>query len=154
ATFLLALGEGLWFRFAPRYLEALGATARVIGAWASLQDLLDSAWQIPGGLMADHLGRKKTLLVLTGVTMLGLLVFLAPWWPIVLVGLVLYMANQAYAQPATFAVIGDALPKANRAMGFVVQSVLKRLPILLGVPAAGYLITDRLGVVGGVRAGL
>ena len=22
ATFLLALGEGLWFRFAPRYLEA------------------------------------------------------------------------------------------------------------------------------------
>src|SRR5204862_452253 len=68
--------------------------------------------------------------------------------------LVLYMANQAYAQPATFAVIGDALPNENRAMGFVVQSAFKRLPILLGVPAAGYVITGRLGIVGGVRAGL
>src|SRR5438034_6520150 len=154
ATFLLALGEGLWFRFAPRYLDALGASALIIGLWGSLQDLLDSAWQIPGGILADRIGRKRTLLLLTGLTMIGLLVFLIPYWPVLLLGLVLYMANQAYAQPATFAVIGDALPKENRAMGFVVHSAFKRLPILLGVPAAGYLITDRLGVVGGVRAGL
>ena len=154
ATFLLALGEGLWFRFAPRYLDALGASAMIIGLWGSLQDLLDSAWQIPGGILADRIGRKRTLLLLTSLTMIGLLVFLIPYWPVVLLGLVLYMANQAYAQPATFAVIGDALPKENRAMGFVVQSAFKRLPILLGVPAAGYVITGRLGIVGGVRAGL
>ena len=140
ATFLLALGEGLWFRFAPRYLDALGASALIIGLWGSLQDLLDSAWQIPGGILADRIGRKRTLLLLTGLTMIGLLVFLIPYWPVVLLGLVLYMANQAYAQPATFAVIGDALPKENRAMGFVVQSAFKRLPILVGVPAAGYVM--------------
>lgn len=154
ATFLLTLGDSLWFRYAPRYLEALGASVIVIGLWGSLSDFLDAAWQYPGGLLADRAGRKRALLVLTGLSLLGILVFLVPYWPVVLFGLAFYMAEKAYAQPATFAVIADALPKERRAMGFVVQSVLKRVPILVGAPLAGYLITAQLGVVNGVRAGL
>ncbi|MHB8605730.1 MAG: hypothetical protein ACYDCK_10800, partial [Thermoplasmatota archaeon] len=92
ATFLLALGESLWFRFAPRYLEALGASAIVIGAWASLSDFLDASWQYPGGALADRIGRKGALLALTGLSLAGIALFLVPSWPIVLVGLVCYMA--------------------------------------------------------------
>ncbi|MHB8606616.1 MAG: MFS transporter, partial [Thermoplasmatota archaeon] len=46
------------------------------------------------------------------------------------------------------------LSRERRAMGFVVQSVLKRVPLLVGVPFSGWLITTRLGIVDGVRVGL
>lgn len=153
-TFLLTLGHGLWWGFAPRYLEALGATAVVVGLWGSLTDALDAAWQYPGGALADRIGRKNTLLALTALSAVGILLFLVPAWPVVLAGLVLYMATMAYAQPATFAVIGDALPRERRAMGFVVQSTLKRVPLLIAPPIAGFVITVHLGVLDGVRAGL
>lgn len=154
ATFLLALGESLWFRFAPRYLEALGASVVVIGLWGSLTDFLDAAWQYPGGALADRVGRRGALLVLTGFGLLGLALFVVPWWPVVLVGLVFYMANTAYAQPATFAVIGDSLQRERRAVGFAIQSIMKRVPLIVGAPIAGLLITVYFGVVEGVRAGL
>ncbi len=154
ATFLLTFGHHLWFQFAPRYLEALGASILIIGLWGSLIDLLDAAWQYPGGALVDRIGLKRALLALTGLSLLGILLFLSSSVPVVLAGLVFYMASMAYAQPATFAVIGDALPPERRSMGFVVQSVLKRVPALAAPPVAGYLITERFGVLTGVRVAL
>jgi MFS family permease len=63
------------------------------------------------------------------------------------------MAWSSLALPATFAVIAESLPPARRAMGFTVQSILKRLPIVLAPPLGGLLI-GRVGLVAGVRAGL
>jgi len=42
AMFLLALGENLWKRFLPKYLEALGAA---IGFFGTCQDFLDGIYQ-------------------------------------------------------------------------------------------------------------
>lgn len=154
ATFLLAFAEGLWLRYMPRYLDALGAGALVVGLWGTLGDGLEAAWQYPGGALADRWGRKATLLALTALSLVGLALFLAPSWPVVLAGLLFYTASTAYAQPATFAVIADALPRERRARGFVLQSVLKRGPLLVAPPLGGFLISERLGVLGGVRASL
>ena len=41
ATFLLALGENLWKRFLPKYLESLGAPITAIGLFGTCEDLLD-----------------------------------------------------------------------------------------------------------------
>ena len=60
------------------------------------------------------------------------------------------MAWKAGAFPVTFAVIGDALPQGRRAMAFSVQSVLVRLPRVIGAPLGGLLIAS-FGVVTGVR---
>jgi MFS family permease len=57
------------------------------------------------------------------------------------------------ASPAIFAVIGDSLPKEKRAMGFTVQSILRRVPIIVAPIAGGFLIA-RMGVIPGVRTGL
>ena len=54
---------------------------------------------------------------------------------------------------AIFAVLGDNLPSSQRATGFGVQSILKRIPIILAPPLGGWLI-GRLGFLDGVRAGL
>jgi MFS family permease len=77
----------------------------------------------------------------------------APSWPWILLGTVLVTAWSSLTLPAIFAVIGDHLPPARRAMGFGVQSILKRVPIILAPPLGGALIAW-LGFAGGLRAGL
>ncbi|PYS59641.1 MAG: hypothetical protein DMF76_15920 [Acidobacteria bacterium] len=63
------------------------------------------------------------------------------------------MAWQSMASPAIFAVIGDALPKEKRAMGFSIQSILKRVPIVIAPVIGGIVIASR-GIVSGVHLGL
>jgi MFS family permease len=57
------------------------------------------------------------------------------------------------ASPAIFAVIGDALPQERRAMGFTLQSILKRVPIVIAPIIGGAMIAS-LGIVKGVHAGI
>jgi MFS family permease len=55
------------------------------------------------------------------------------------------------ASPTLFAVVGDALPKQRRAIGFTVQSILRRVPIVIA-PIAGGLILARVGFARGMQA--
>src|SRR5437763_1680404 len=55
--------------------------------------------------------------------------------------------------PPIFAVIGDALPPHKRAMGFSVQSILKRVPIVIAPLVGGWLIA-KYGIRAGIRIGL
>jgi MFS family permease len=63
------------------------------------------------------------------------------------------MAWQSMASPAIFAIIGDSLPPERRAMGFTVQSILKRVPIVFA-PLIGGLLIAKLGLLEGIRSGL
>ena len=71
----------------------------------------------------------------------------------VFVGLALSLAWHSMASPAIFAVIGDSLPRERRAMGFTLQSILKRVPIVIAPIIGGALIASR-GVLSGVHIGL
>jgi MFS family permease len=154
ATFLLALGENLWKRFVPKYLEALGAPVAVVGLFGSVQDLLDGVYQYPGGWIGDRFGRRRALLVFVFLAGLGYaLYWSAPTWPFVFLGLVFVMAWSSMASPTLFAVIGDALPRERRAIGFTVQSIVRRIPIAVA-PTLGGLAIAAYGLVGGVRLGL
>jgi MFS family permease len=152
--FTMALGEHLWRRFIPKYLESLGAPVVAVGLYGSTQDLLDGLYQYPGGWFADRHGRRRALLVFVGLAAIGYgIIAAAPAWPIVLVGLVFMLAWSSMASPALFAVVGDALPRERRAMGFSVQSILRRVPIAIA-PVLGGMLIARLGVLRGVRTGL
>jgi MFS family permease len=154
ATFLLALGENLWKRFLPKYLEALGAPVTAIGLFGTCQDFLDGISQYPGGWIGDRYGRRRALLLFVTLAMVGYgLYWWAPAWPVVFVGLVFAVAWSSMASPTLFAVIGDALPRERRAMGFTVQSILRRLPIAIA-PALGGVAIAAYGVIDGVRLGL
>src|ERR1051326_1655333 len=154
AVFLLALGENLWKRFLPKYLEALGAPVAAIGVFGSCQDLLDGIYQYPGGWIGDRFGRRRALRLFVALATVGyILYWLAPSWPFVFAGLLFVMAWSSMASPTLFAVIGDALPKERRAMGFTVQSILRRVPIAIA-PALGGLAIARYGVVSGTKLGL
>ena len=154
AVFLLALGENLWKRFIPKYLEALGAPVTVIGFFGTCQDFLDGVYQYPGGWIGDRYGRRRALVFFVVLAMLGYgLYWWAPTWPFVFAGLVFVMAWSSMASPTLFAVVGDALPKERRALGFTVQSILRRIPIAVA-PALGGMAIAAYGVVDGVHLGL
>jgi len=154
AVFLLGFGEELWKKFLPKYLEALGASVPIIGLFGTAEDFLDAVYQYPGGWIADRFGRRTALLLFLGLAVIGYLVYLFghAWW-FAFVGLAFAMAWQSMASPAIFAVIGDALPPEKRALGFSVQSILKRVPIVIAPVIGGWLIATR-GIIKGVQLGL
>lgn len=154
AMFAMALGEQMWRRFLPKYLETLGAPIVAIGAYGTAEDFLDGIYQYPGGWIADHYGRRRALLLFVGLAAIGYaIIAVAPLWPVVVLGLVFTMAWTSMASPSLFAVIGDALPKDRRAMGFSLQAILRRLPIVVA-PTIGGLLIAAWGIRTGVRAGL
>jgi len=154
AVFILGLGEELWKKFLPKYLEALGAGTAVIGLFGTAQDFFDAIYQYPGGWLADRFGRRRAFVIFVALASAGYVVYLlSPSWPFVFAGLALAMAWQSMASPAIFAIIGDALPRERRAMGFTLQSILKRVPIVIAPLAGGVLIAS-LGVVKGVHVAL
>ncbi|HEV2856101.1 MAG TPA: MFS transporter [Thermoanaerobaculia bacterium] len=155
AMFLvLGMGEELWSRFIPKYLEMLGAGAWAVALYGTLKDLLDAVYPYPGGWLADRVGRRSSLMLFAGLAIGGYALYMvAPSWPWLLAGTVLVMAWSSLTLPAIFAVIGDHLPPTRRAMGFGVQSTLKRVPIILAPPLGGALIAS-LGLAGGIRTGL
>src|SRR5690242_1540121 len=154
AVFILGLGEELWKKFLPKYLEALGASTGTIGLFGTAEDFFDAVYQYPGGWIADRFGRRRAFLLFVALASMGYLVYLLSLsWPFVFLGLALVMAWQSMASPAIFAIIGDALPRERRAMGFTLQSILKRVPIVIA-PIAGGLLISSLGVVKGVHIAL
>jgi MFS family permease len=154
AFFLLGLGEELWNKFLPKYLESLGAGPGVIGVFGTAKDFVDAVYQYPGGWLADRFGRRRAFLTFITIAAAGYLIYLlSPSWPFVFVGLAFAMAWHSMASPAIFAVIGDALPKKRRAMGFTLQSMLKRVPVVISPLVGGAMIAS-LGISAGVKTGL
>ena len=154
AVFLLGLGEELWKKFVPKLLEALGASTPIVGLYGTAEDFFDAIYQYPGGWLADHLGRRRALLIFVSLAAIGYLIYLAsPSWPFLFIGLAFVMTWQSMASPAIFAVIADSLPRSRRAMGFSLQSILKRVPIVIA-PLVGAALIARMGVVGGVHLAL
>ena len=154
AVFLLGFGEELWKKFLPKYLEALGASTPVIGLFGTAEDFCDAVYQYPGGWIADRFGRRRALFFFLSLACAGYLVYLfGPSWPFAFLGLALVMGWQSMASPAIFAVIGDSLPKERRAMGFTIQSILKRVPVVIA-PIVGGVIIASQGIVSGVHLGL
>ena len=150
SLFVLAAGEELWLAYMPAYLTALGASGLIVGLYGSSRDLLDSLYQYPGGWMADRLGRRKAFLIFVTLACVGYLIFLfTSSWIFVFVGLAFAMAWSSMASPAIFAVIGDSLPRERRAIGFTVQSILKRVPVVIAPVIGGSLILA-LGIIPGV----
>jgi MFS family permease len=152
--FLIGCGENLWRRFLPKYLQSLGAPIEAIGLFGTAEDFLDGVYQYPGGFIADHYGRRFALILFITLAALGYVVYLVlPAWPLAFLGLVLVASWTSMASPTLFAVVGDALPRAKRTMGFTVQSILRRVPIVIA-PTIGGLAVASYGIRSGVRIGL
>ena len=154
ALVLAGTGERLWLGFAPKYLETLGAGVLVIGLFDALQTLLGALYAYPGGWLTDHRGQRRSLLLFNGLSLAGYVVVLV-WqhWLALVAGAFLFLAWSALSLPATFSVVASSLDKSRHTMGIGVQSMVRRVPMMLGPLIGGWLIT-RHGWERGVREAL
>ena len=89
-------------RFVPKYLEALGASAVLIGA----------VYQYPGGIISDRLGRKCSFVLFDLVASLGYTIYLiSRSWSLFLLGTFLVMVWSSMSQSAIFALIDNTLER-------------------------------------------
>ena len=148
---LAGTGEKLWLGFAPKYLETLGAGVFIIGLFDALLTFLGAAYSYPGGAITDRLGHRRSLALFTLISLAGyLLVLVWHYWLALLMGAVLFVAWSALSLPATFTVVATSLKRHQHTMGMGMQSLVRRVPMMLGPLVGGWLIT-RFGWPAGVK---
>jgi len=154
ALVLAGTGERLWLGFVPKYLETLGATIFIIGLFDALQTLLGALYAYPGGWLTDRWGQRRSLLLFSALSLAGYVVVLV-WhhWLAVLLGAFLFLAWSAFSLPATFSVVATSLKQQQHTMGIGVQSLVRRVPMMLGPLLGGWLITH-FGWLEGVKMAL
>src|SRR6185369_8445687 len=139
---LAGTGEKLWLGFAPKYLEWLGASVLVIGLFDALQTLLGAVYAYPGGWITDRWGERRSLLFFNLLSIAGYaLVLVWQHWLAVVLGSFLFLAWSALSLPATFSVVATALDSRKHTMGIGVQSMVRRVPMMIGPLIGGALIT-------------
>src|SRR5205823_100161 len=154
AIFVIGAGEELWMRFVPKYLLAVGATVFVVGLYDALRTLLGAIYAYPGGVLVDVWGHRRAFIIFNLVSIVGYaLVLLVPHWAAVIAGMFHFLSWSCFSLPATFSLVAEALEANRHAMGIGVQSVIKRLPIMIA-PFFGGVLIDRFSVIGGVRIAL
>jgi predicted MFS family arabinose efflux permease len=154
AIFVIGAGEELWMRFVPKYLQTVGATVFVIGLYDALRTLLGAIYAYPGGVIADRWGHRYAFIIFNVVSIVGYaLVLLIPNWGGVIIGMFFFLSWSCFSLPATFSLVGAALEAHRHSMGVGVQSVIKRLPIMVA-PIFGGMLIDHFGIIPGVRIAL
>ena len=141
ALVLAGTGEKLWLGFAPKYLETLGAGVFIIGLFDALQTLLGAVYAYPGGWLTDRWGQRRALLLFNLISLGGyVLVLVWQHWIALLLGSFLFLAWSALSLPATFSVVATSLKSHQHTMGVGVQSLIRRVPMILGPLTGGALI--------------
>jgi MFS family permease len=154
ALVLAGTGERLWLGFAPKYLETLGAGVFIIGLFDGMQTLLGAVYAYPGGWLTDHWGQRRSLMLFSVLATAGyLLVLVWQHWLALVFGAFLFLAWSALALPTTFTVVATSLQARRHTMGIGVQSLVRRVPMMLGPLIGGWLITHS-GWLRGVRHAL
>lgn len=150
-TYVLAgFASGLYYGYEPNYLEALGASAIIIGMLNSAGALVRALVQIPGSVVADQYGRRRITVMFTFVSASSLLVYaLAQDWRIIFVGLMIYSTSRVYI-PALSAIEADSVPEEKRAEGFSLINLAPGLASGISPPIAGYII-GRMDLIPGMR---
>ncbi len=154
ALVLALTGERLWLGFAPKYLETLGAGVFIIGLFDATQTLLGALYAYPGGWLTDRWGQRRSLLLFNFLSLVGYgVVLLWQHWLALVLGALLFLAWSTLSLPATLSVVATSLDRHHHTMGVGVQSMVRRVPMLVGPLSGGWLIT-RFGWEHGIRLAL
>src|SRR5207253_2717901 len=133
ALLLAGTGEKLWVGFVPKYLQTLGAAVFIIGLFDALQTLLGALYAYPGGWLTDLWGTRRSLMLFSVLSLAGYsLVLVWQHWLALVLGAFLFLAWSALSLPTTFTVVATSLDKRRYTMGIGIQSMVRRIPMMLG----------------------
>lgn len=146
--------NSLWELWWTLYLiEELRTPILVVGLLATVQSTSRILFQLPGGILADRVGRKRVIVFGTSLRVVAALILLsARSWLQVAPGMVLNAVASLYS-PAFNALIAESLPEERRGAAFGAYRMMTSIPRVFMPVVSGYYL-DLLGIERGVRLGL
>ena len=146
--------NGLWELWWTLYLiQELSTPVTVIGLLATIQDTSRILFQLPGGILADRIGRKRVIIFGTTLRIVSPIILVtARSWHWVVPGMVINALASLY-MPAFNALIAESLPTERRGAAFGAYRMLTSTPQIFMPVISGYYL-DIMGIGSGVRVGL
>lgn len=151
---LYQIFNGLWQLWWTLYLiDELNTPIIIVGFLATIQSGSSILFQLPGGILADRIGRKKVIIFGTGLRVIApIFLFTARSWQWVVPGVILNATTSIY-MPAFNALIAESLPKERRGTAFGAYRMMTSIPGIFMPVVSGYYL-EVMGVAKGVRIGL
>lgn len=153
AILLTGIAEQLWEPFFPKYLKerffgSLGPALWAVGIYSCAKNLVEGIFYFAGGAVSQRLGIRASMLLFGLGPVAGYVLFLVGDSPaLVIAGTVMILSWEPLSVPASLAVLGQQ----GRISGFVLASIQKRLPKMIG-PLLGGFVVGALGWVEGPQA--
>ena len=151
---LYSVFNGLWNLWWTLYLvEVLNTPIMIVGLLATIQNTSRILFQLPGGIIADRIGRKKVIVFGTSLRVIApIFLFTARSWQWVIPGIVLNAVASLY-MPAFNAIIAESLPQERRGTAFGAYRMMTSIPQIFMPVVSGYYL-EIMGIAKGVRVGL
>ena len=147
---LFMLTATLWWPYWSLFIVELGATKTQLGIVLMLEQSTQLVLQLPGGILADRLGRKKVIVLSSVFRALSPLAYLAAnKWYLIPVGMILTQFS-SMMMPAVNALIAESVAPENRAAAFGTYRMMTWMPMMFTALIGG-MIVDILGVIPGVK---
>lgn len=146
--------NGLWNLWWSLYLvEVLNTPITIVGLLATIQNTSRILFQLPGGIIADKIGRKKVIVYGTSLRVIApIFLFTARTWHWVIPGIMLNALASLY-NPAFNAIIAESLPQKRRGSAFGAYRMMTSIPQIFMPVVSGYYL-GIMGIAKGVRIGL
>ena len=151
---LYTIFNGFWELWWGLYLlEVLNVSPVIIGFLATIQNTSRILFQLPGGMLADRIGRKKVIVLGTALRVISpIFLYFANSWYWVVPGIVVNACASIY-MPAFNAIIAESLPQDKKGAGFGAYRFMTGIPGIFMPVVSGYYL-DLMGIERGVRTGL
>jgi MFS family permease len=131
------------------YFLLLGGSETLLGVFWAIYLFLNLLVVMPGGYVADTIGRKRILVLMTLLTALAFLLFSgSPLWGFLFIPQAL-IAVSALSNPALDAILADSIPEKRRSTGFALVLAFSSVGWTLGPLVGGYFYDS--GGVWGIR---
>ena len=151
---LYTIFNGFWELWWGLYMvDVLNVSPIIIGFLATIQNTSRILFQLPGGMLADRIGRKKVIVYGTALRVVApIFLYFADSWYWVAPGIILNAVASIY-MPAFNALIAESLPRDKRGQGFGAYRFMTGIPSIFMPVVSGYWL-DIMGLERGVKWGL
>jgi len=151
---LYTIFNGFWELWWVLYLtDILGVSPIIVGFLATIQNTSRILFQLPGGMLADRIGRKRVIVYGTALRVIApIFLYFAKSWYWVVPGMIINACASIY-MPAFNAIIAESLPKDKKGAGFGAYRFMTGIPSIFMPVLSGYYL-DVMGLEQGVKSGL
>ena len=142
--------EMLYRPFLSLYLLLLGASVQVVGLVSMIELISILIFQLPGGFLADRIGRKKVIVYFTSANIVAPIFYLyATTWEQMIPGVILFSMYSIY-WPAFNSMISESIPYEQRGAAYGAYSMVTSIPTTLS-PFFGGIFMDMWGMEYAIR---